>query len=72
MGSAAEDVASGVMAKWASAFGKLDADALSSLYSKHALFFGSNPNLYRGREGVAAYSGDCRGGSRSRCCSPKS
>ena len=55
MGSAAEDVAFGVMAKWASAFGKLDADALSSLYSKHALFFGSNPNLYRGREGVAAY-----------------
>ena len=55
MGSAAEDIASGVMAKWAAAFSKLDADALSSLYSKHALFFGSNPNLYRGRDGVASY-----------------
>lgn len=55
MGSAAEDVVSGVTAKWAAAFGRLDAEALSSLYSKHALFFGSNPNLYRGRDGVASY-----------------
>ncbi|MBR1120701.1 nuclear transport factor 2 family protein [Bradyrhizobium lablabi] len=55
MGSTAEDIASGVMAKWTAAFSKLDADALSSLYSKHALFFGSNPNLYRGRDGVASY-----------------
>jgi ketosteroid isomerase-like protein len=55
MGNAAEDVASGVMAKWAAGFSKVDADALSSLYSKHALFFGSNPKLYRGRDGVASY-----------------
>jgi ketosteroid isomerase-like protein len=55
MGSAAEDIASGVMAKWAAGFSKLDADVLSSLYSKHALFFGSNPSLYRGRDGVASY-----------------
>ena len=49
------DIVAGVMAKWTAAFSKLDADALSSLYSRHALFFGSNPNLYRGRDGVAAY-----------------
>jgi ketosteroid isomerase-like protein len=55
MASAADDIASGVMAKWAAGFSKLDADVLSSLYSKHALFFGSNPNLYRGRNGVASY-----------------
>ncbi|MET3838426.1 nuclear transport factor 2 family protein [Bradyrhizobium sp. OAE829] len=55
MGSAADDIASGTMVKWAAAFSRLDADALASLYSRHALFFGSNPNLYRGREGVTAY-----------------
>ncbi|TYL74596.1 YybH family protein [Bradyrhizobium cytisi] len=52
---AADDIASDIIAKWAAAFSRLDADALSSLYSKHALFFGSNPKLYRGRDGVAAY-----------------
>ena len=51
----AEHIVAGVMAKWTAAFSKLDADSLSSLYSRHALFFGSNPNLYRGRDGVAAY-----------------
>ena len=55
MGSSAEDIASAVMAKWAAGFSKVDAEVLSSLYSKYALFFGSNPNLYRGRDGVAAY-----------------
>jgi ketosteroid isomerase-like protein len=54
---AADDIVRGIMAKWAAAFRGLDADALSSLYSKKALFFGSNPRLYRGREGVAAYFG---------------
>jgi ketosteroid isomerase-like protein len=43
------------MEKWAVGFSKLDAGALASLYSKHAFFFGSNPRLYREREGVAAY-----------------
>jgi len=57
MSGAADDIAGGIMAKWAAAFGRLDADALSSLYSTKALFFGSNPRLYRGREGVAAYFG---------------
>ncbi len=55
MGSSADDIASAVMAKWAAGFSKVDAEVLSSLYSKHALFFGSNPNLYRGRGGVASY-----------------
>jgi ketosteroid isomerase-like protein len=54
MGSA-EDIASAVMAKWAAGFSRVDADALSQLYSRHALFFGSNPKLYRGRDGVASY-----------------
>jgi ketosteroid isomerase-like protein len=55
MASEADRVASDVQAKWAAAFAKRDAAALSSLYSKHALFFGSNPTLYRGRDGVRGY-----------------
>jgi uncharacterized protein (TIGR02246 family) len=55
MGSAADDVANGVIAKWSAAFAKVDAEALSSLYSRHALFYGSNPTLYRGRDGVKSY-----------------
>ena len=57
MSEAADDIVGGIMAKWAAAFSSLDADALSSLYSTNALFFGSNPRLYRGRQGVAAYFG---------------
>ena len=55
MQSAADDIVSGIMAKWAAGFGRFDANALSSLYSTNALFYGSNPTLYRGRDGVAAY-----------------
>ena len=55
MGSASDDIAAGIIAKWSAAFAKLDADALSSLYSKSALFYGSNPTLYRGRDGVKSY-----------------
>jgi ketosteroid isomerase-like protein len=55
MGSAADDIAAGIIAKWSAAFAKLDAAGLSSLYSKHALFYGSNPTLYRGRDGVKSY-----------------
>jgi len=51
----AEFIVGAIMAKWAEGFATLDAGALSSLYSKSAFFFGSNPNLYRGRDGVAAY-----------------
>jgi uncharacterized protein (TIGR02246 family) len=55
MQSAADDIVSGIMGKWSAGFNKLDAGALASLYSRHVFFFGSNPNLYRGRDGVAAY-----------------
>jgi uncharacterized protein (TIGR02246 family) len=55
MPSAADDIVSGIMEKWAASFSRLDAAGLASLYSKHAFFFGSNPRLYRGRDGVAAY-----------------
>ena len=53
--SATDDNVSGTMAKWADIFSRFDADAQASLYSKNALFFGSKPTLYRGRDGVAAY-----------------
>ena len=52
---AAEDIASAIIERWSAGFSKLDAKALASLYSKNAFFFGSNPMLYRGNEGVAAY-----------------
>jgi ketosteroid isomerase-like protein len=55
MRSAADDIVSGIIEKWSAGFSGLDAAALASLYSRHAFFFGSNPSLYRGREGVAAY-----------------
>ena len=55
MPSAADEIVSGIQSKWAAAFSKLDADALASLYSTHAMFFGSNPKLYRGRDGVTEY-----------------
>lgn len=50
-----DDIVSGIMGKWATAFGSLDAFTLASLYSRNAFFFGSNPNLYRGNDGVQAY-----------------
>jgi ketosteroid isomerase-like protein len=53
--SAADDAVSTIIEKWSVAFRKLDANALAALYSRHALFYGSNPTLYRGNEGVAAY-----------------
>jgi uncharacterized protein (TIGR02246 family) len=55
MSNAADDIVSAIVAKWCAGFAALDAAALSSLYSKNAFFFGSNPKLYRGREGVADY-----------------
>jgi uncharacterized protein (TIGR02246 family) len=51
----AADIASDIMSRWADTFSKFDPEAQASLYSKHALFFGSNPTLYQGRDGVAAY-----------------
>jgi ketosteroid isomerase-like protein len=53
--SATDDIVSGIMAKWAENFGKFDTVGQASLYSKNALFYGSKPTLYRGRDGVASY-----------------
>jgi ketosteroid isomerase-like protein len=55
MPGSAGDIASDIMTRWADTFGKFDPEAQASLYSKHAFFFGSNPALYRGRDGVASY-----------------
>lgn len=55
MRSVADDTVSGIIEKWSAAFKKLDAEALASLYSRNAFFFGSKPSLYRGNDGVAAY-----------------
>ena len=55
MSSEADAIVSALIAKWCAGFASLDAAALSSLYSKNAFFFGSNPKLYRGRDGVAEY-----------------
>ena len=55
MPSETDDIASIIIGKWSAGFSKLDADALSGLYANRAFFFGSNPNLYRGRDGVKAY-----------------
>ena len=55
MSSEADAIVSAIIAKWCAGFATLDAAALSSLYAKKAFFFGSNPKLYRGRDGVADY-----------------
>ncbi|MET4170499.1 uncharacterized protein (TIGR02246 family) [Bradyrhizobium sp. LA6.1] len=55
MSSEADTIVSAIIAKWCAGFATLDAAALSSLYAKNAFFFGSNPRLYRGRDGVADY-----------------
>jgi len=53
--SAADQIVADVQAKWTAAFSKLDAGALSSLYSRHGFLYGSKPNLYRGKDGAKAY-----------------
>jgi ketosteroid isomerase-like protein len=55
MPSATDNIVSGIIEQWSAGFNRLDAGALASLYSKDAFFFGSNPRLYRGKEGVTAY-----------------
>ena len=55
MSNDADDIVSAIIAKWSAGFAKLDAELLASLYATNAFFFGSNPKLYRGRDGVAAY-----------------
>ena len=55
MPGATDNIVAGIIEKWSAGFNKLDAGALAALYSKEAFFFGSNPRLYRGKQGVAAY-----------------
>ncbi|MGY3144199.1 uncharacterized protein (TIGR02246 family) [Bradyrhizobium sp. USDA 3397] len=55
MSSEADAIVSAIIAKWCAGFATLDAAALSSLYARNAFFFGSNPKLYHGRDGVADY-----------------
>ena len=55
MSSEADAIVSAIIAKWCAGFASLDAAALSSLYSRNAFFFGSNPTFYRGNDGVRAY-----------------
>ena len=55
MSNEADAIVSAIIAKWCAGFATLDAAALSSLYSNNAFFFGSNPKMYRGRDGVADY-----------------
>ena len=55
MAGEADRIVADVQAKWAAAFAKLDAEALSALYSRHGFLYGSNPNLYRGKDGAKAY-----------------
>jgi len=53
--SATDGIVSCIMERWAASFSAFDADAQASLYSKNALFYGSKPTLFRGRDGVASY-----------------
>ncbi|WP_298882527.1 nuclear transport factor 2 family protein [uncultured Bradyrhizobium sp.] len=55
MSNEADAIVSAIIAKWCAGFATLDVAALSSLYAKGAFFFGSNPRLYRGKDGVADY-----------------
>jgi uncharacterized protein (TIGR02246 family) len=55
MRSVTDETVSKIMERWAAGFNRLDAGALASLYSANAFFFGSNPSLYRGHDGVKAY-----------------
>ena len=70
--TATDDIVSTIMGRWATAFGKLDGSALASLYSRNAFFFGSNPKLYRGNDGVQAYFEARRAGLHRQCNSPTS
>ena len=55
MSNEVDAIVSAIIAKWCAGFATLDAAALSSLYAKNAFFLGSNPKLYRGRDGIADY-----------------
>ena len=49
------DIVENAHAQWAKAYAAKDVEALASLYSEKALFYGSNPVLKTGRQGVRDY-----------------
>ena len=53
--SAADEIVSAIIGKWSAAFSKLDAARWRRCTRSNAFFFGSNPTLYRGQDGVKAY-----------------
>ena len=53
--SFSDEIVAGIIEKWTAGFRRLDAEAIASLYSEGVFFFGSKSQLYRGRNGVAAY-----------------
>jgi len=65
MSGAADDIAGGIMAKWAAAFGRLDADALSSLYSTKACFSVPTRGSIAAGKGSRPISARCRDGVRA-------
>lgn len=44
-----------VLSRWVENFGQGSVEGMVSLYSPQALFYGSNAELLRGKEGVRAY-----------------
>ena len=55
MPSFSDEIVAEIIEKWSAGFRRLDAQAIASLYSDSVFFFGSKSQLYRGRNGVAAY-----------------
>ena len=55
LGRGGDAIVDDFISRWSAAFNRLDAQALSALYSEQALFYGSVPTLFRGRKGVASY-----------------
>lgn len=52
--SSAENTIAQELSRWSDAFARNDWNALTQLYSRHALLFGSAPQLYHG-EGIKSY-----------------
>ena len=70
--SAADDIVSTIMGRWATAFSSLDASALASLYSRNAFFFGSNPTCIAETTAWPPISKACRAGFSDSVNSPTS
>ena len=52
--SSAENAIADELSKWSDAFARSDWNALTQLYSRNALLYGSAPQLYHG-EGIKSY-----------------